>query len=167
MENGERNNGMPNPLPESCRICTRYLNEVLPEPSCYISCPKNDPIRDISASLSLNIGHGTELEECPKCSKRALFWNKAKLIYECLNPQCMRTFTIATLKSARVNAQGERKYPPDVTWSWYPAPCFQIETQPDLTRHWPFSKIVSSLRIRLLILWSEWLIPACPYTGRI
>ena len=94
---------MPNPLPKSCRACTRYLNEVLPKPSCYTSCPKNNPVGDIESSLSLSTRTGAAFEVCPLCNTKALRWRKDALIYECL--RCHGSWTVNALKIARYNAE--------------------------------------------------------------
>lgn len=98
------------PLPPHCRTCTQFLNDTLPYDNCYISCPQNNPIQEINDSLSLNTEQKARLTICPKCSKQSLFWNKFGLIYECLNPQCNKTYTVASLITAQINAEMERNY---------------------------------------------------------
>ena len=104
----QSNGGIPNPLPESCRTCTSYLNQTLPKPSCYTFCPKNDPIQEIESSLNLNASRNSALKWCPKCHTQTLFWNKSQLVYECL--VCKGTYTIKALKIAQLNAENERKH---------------------------------------------------------
>ena len=97
------------PMPESCRTCTEYLNQTLPKQSCYMRCPKNSPTEELENSLSHNVNPTKPLEICPKCERECLYWDKSQLMYECL--VCKRTYTVKGLEIARVNAENEKKYP--------------------------------------------------------
>lgn len=93
-----------NSIPKFCRTCTRYLNDVLPKPSCYTYCPKNDPIKEIETSLNNN--QESVLKICPNCQKKTLFWNKFQLLYECLI--CKRNFSVDTLRIAYMNDANDK-----------------------------------------------------------
>jgi ribosomal protein L33 len=91
-------------MPKFCKKCTRYLNDVLPKPSCYTYCPKNDPIKEIEYSLNNN--QESILKICPKCQKKTLFWNKLQLLYECLI--CKRTYSVDALRLAYINDENNK-----------------------------------------------------------
>ncbi len=114
-------------MPSTCKTCTQYLSDKLPNKSCYTYCPKYN-------RTPIKIENPTELKVCPQCNQTSLFWNVKDNKFECQNSECKAIFSEPELRHTlwhnevlKYDASRDSGYMNDGGWGDYSRSPYDIE----------------------------------------